>query len=312
MQETLVSRVVILTRIFTLNLITAHRSPPHGGYGMNHGIQEASDIGFKLAAVVKGFGGPLLLQSYETERRPVMIKALERSDHHIREHIPWLAWGAENSEIICTKTPEGAALRKKIGDYLDASGSECTNRGIEMDVRYNSAVIYQDTDGTKEPKWDIFKQAPGTWPGARASHVFLKDGKTSILDLYGKGGWTLVEFTSSGSEPTTFPLFTKVAKELSFPLTVVDVKDEDHVRKIWERNIVLVRPDGIVAWRNNTAPATEEAVKDILNVVLGHKPFHGFVPSPPRDANFKSIIEKVEGNPEGDPKFLAAFQKEIN
>src|ERR1700691_3740179 len=158
-----------------------------------------------------------------------------------------------------------------------------------MDSRYNSPVIFQDSDGTKEPIWDYHRYVPSTWPGARAPHVFLKDGKTSILDLYGKE-WTLIEFTSSSTSPSAIPVFTKVAVELNIPLTPVHIQDEDHVRAIWERNIVLIRPDGHVAWRNNSAPHTTEEVKDILEIVVGKKSFPGWVMREERYGRFKAMV----------------------
>jgi len=278
---------------------------------MNYGIEEAADLGFKLAAAIKGYSGPLLLQSYTIERRPMMIRALEWSDRHVQEHIPWTTWAAENPGLINQDTPEGEAFRQKINDYLQKSGSECTSRGIELDSRYNSPVIYQDTDGTKEHTWDHYHYVPSTWPGARAPHVFLKDGKTSILDLYGKE-WTLIEFTSSPTSPSAIPIITKVAVRLNIPLTPVHIQDEEHVRAIWQRNMVLVRPDGHVAWRANVAPQSEEEVEDILDVVVGKKTFPDWTPEPERHVRFNTIIEFLNGAPEGDPKFLAAFQKDVN
>ena len=209
---------------------------------MNFGVEEAVNLGFKLAAAAKGYSGPLLLQSYGLERRPVMIRALEWSDRHVQEHLPWMTWAAESNGLINEDTPEAIALHKKIADHLTKSRPDCSWRGVEMGSRYHSPVIYQDRDGTKEPEWDHYKYIPSTWPGARAPHVFLKDGKTSTLDLYGKE-WTLVEFTSPSAVPSAIPIFTKVATKLNIPLTPVHLQGEDHVRAIWERNIVLVRPD---------------------------------------------------------------------
>jgi len=278
---------------------------------MNFGVEEALNLAFKLAAAVKGYSGPLLLQSYGLERRPVMIRALEWSDRHIQEHLPWLTWVAQTNGLINEDTPEAVALRQKISDHLTKSRPDCSCRGIEMGSRYRSPVIYQDGDGTKEPEWDHWKYIPSTWPGARAPHVFLKDGKTSTLDLYGKE-WTLVEFTSGSASPSAIPIFTKVAAQLNIPLTPVNIQDEDHVRAIWERNIVLVRPDGYIAWRNNTAPSTDAEVEDILSIVVGKKSFPGWVVEPERHGRFQTIIEAVSSLPQGDPKFLAAFQKEVN
>ena len=239
-----------------------------------------------------------------------MIRAMEWGDRHVQEFISW--------SMMCIQappgqlqedSPEGVALRQKIDDFLQKSGPITTSRGVEMDSRYRSPVIYQDTDGTTEHGWDHYHYAPSTWPGCRAPHVFLKDKKTSILDLYGKE-WSLVEFTSSPAGPSAIPIFMRVASRLNIPLTPVHIQDEHHVRTIWERNIVLVRPDGHVAWRNNTAPHTEAEVEDILDIVVGKKSFPGWVPEPEKHPRFNSIIEAIKTV--GDPKYLAAFDDDVN
>jgi FAD-dependent monooxygenase len=113
-----------------------------------------------------------------------------------------------------------------------------------MDSRYHSPVIYQDTDDTKEPEWDPFKYVPSTWFGGRAPHVLFEGEKTSILDLYGRE-WTLVEFASSLASPSAIPLHES-RRSANIPLTLVHIEDEDHMRRIWERSMVLVRPNGHV------------------------------------------------------------------
>ena len=278
---------------------------------MNGGVEDAVNLGFKLAAAVKGYSGPHLLESYVTERRPVLLRAMDRSAHFIQGLTPMFTWCAQSPDLINADSPEGAALRNKIDDYLTENGTEGKSRGVEMDSRYHSPVIYQETDGTKEPEWDPFKYAPSTWPGGRAPHVFLKDGKTSILDLYGKE-WTLIEFTSSPTSPSAIPLFTKVAAQLNIPLTPVHIEDEDHVHRIWERRIVLVRPDGHIAWRNNSPPGTTQEVKDILDIVVGKKSFPEWTVRPDPVGRHLAMIDATEKNLDGDPKFLAAFQKEVN
>ena len=164
-----------------------------------------------------------------------------------------------------------------------------------MGLRYRSPVTYQDS--TEEPVWDYFKYIPSTFPGARAPHVFLKDGKTSIMDLYSKG-WTLIEFTSSPASPSAIPIFTITAAQLNVPLTTVHIQDEDHIYSIWERNIVLVRPDGHVAWRNNSPPSETE-VNDIFSVVMGRKTFRGWAEQPVvNHRRDNTVIDVVDNTPQ--------------
>ena len=133
---------------------------------------------------------------------------------------------------------EGDGLRKKIRDQLDASGSECEDRGIELDSRYRSAVIFGD-DGEKEPEWGFKRYTPSTYPGMRAPHVFLRDGKTSTFDYFGSE-WTLVSFDPA---IVSSNVFEEVAAKMKIPLKTAVLANEDHARQIWGYDLVLVRAD---------------------------------------------------------------------
>ncbi|KAK9313986.1 hypothetical protein V1522DRAFT_218510 [Lipomyces starkeyi] len=117
------------------------------GYGMNSGLEDALAISWRLAAMIKGYGGPQLLESYEPEHRPIMFRRLERCNRHVMEHVPRYQWYAEKGpELLMAETQEGEEFRKKIADFLDASASECLDRGIKLDSRYKLSVIFQDLD----------------------------------------------------------------------------------------------------------------------------------------------------------------------
>jgi hypothetical protein len=111
-------------------------------------------------------------------------------------------------------------------------------------------------DGPEPPEDDQGNYTPTTWPGARAPHVWLKDGR-STLDLFGKG-FTLLVLSSI---PTATTAFTTAAKKIRLPLEVVAL-DEPSVRETYERPVVLVRPDGHVAWRGDSAPDNPAAIID--------------------------------------------------
>lgn len=137
--------------------------------------------------------------------------------------------------------------------------------GTVMGYRYTSSVVIKDKEG-EEPRTSITEYVPSTWPGARAPHVFLRDGTTSTFDLYGPG-FTIFDFSKEGK---TSEKFVEVAGELGVPVKAVRIPEEEHVRNIWERDFVLVRPDGFVAWRSASKELVDvEEIRRVLNAVSG-------------------------------------------
>jgi len=94
----------------------------------------------------------------------------------------------------------------------------------------------------------------------------LKDG-TAIFDYYGRN-FTLIEFKSASQE-TGSMLLVEAAGASSLPLKHVVLTDEDHAAKIWGKRLVLVRPDGHVAWRSN-ALLDSASARAIIKTVTGH------------------------------------------
>ncbi|KAJ5934449.1 hypothetical protein N7466_003996 [Penicillium verhagenii] len=256
----------------------AHRNPPHGGYGMNSGVIDAVDLGWRLAAVIKGYGGDALLKAYGVERRPMMIRALQRSHRHVLEHVKL---GALYNQHLDSLTGNSSEAERKhalevVKNYITTSGPETLDRGIELDLRYDhSPFIYPD--GTPPVPWEVGKYAPSTRPGSRAPHVFLKDGSTSIYDFFGVE-WTLIHFAGE-NEADSASTFLDAAEKMGFPLKYVVLRGENHVHSVWERNIVLVRPDTHVAWRANKGPLSPEEAESILQVVSGNQQCPGYTES---------------------------------
>ena len=249
---------------------SAHQLVPTGGYGMNTGVGDAFDIAWKLPAVLKGHGGPHLLDSYELERKPVAERNNERSGVHMTVHSSIWERVAQSGKIL-DPGPDGQALKSQVSEHYKSNNGENTNWGIELGYRYNgSPVVYLDESPDNEPRWANKEYVPSTWPGARAPHVFLKDGSTSIFDLFGaQGEYTLVDFTGGASYARRFE---SEAKKKAIPLKVVHFPDEDHVRKVWERDAVLLRPDDHVCWRaaaNGNADVID--TEDILLTVVGQR-----------------------------------------
>jgi hypothetical protein len=297
--------VSFLSIVFETIALTslAHRLPPHGGYGMNSGVEDAFAVAWRLAAVIKGYGGAHLLQSYEAEQRPTMIKRMERCDRHVNTHVPRYTWHQEDPGLVMAQTEEGKQFREKIADNLQEEGPETIDRGIELDARYRSPVIYQDD--SQEPVWEFRRYTPSTKPGARAPALFLKDGKTNIVDLFGKE-FSLVTFTPSHE----INVFHEVAQEMGIPLKVVELQDEDQAHNIWGTNHALIRADGHVAWRSDSAPS-KDTVVDVWKVVTGQMTFPGYERQTVGESELKvlAIAKAVETMAVDEkPKFAAAFQ----
>jgi FAD-dependent monooxygenase len=239
---------------------------------MNMGVGDAYDIGWKLAAVLRGFGGEHLLDSYEYERRPVALRNVERSGQHQSVHWEYCNWVQQSGvETVLSQGPDGKALKEKIKDWVEGRDGENKDHGIEMGYRHNGSPIILIKAEDKEPEWNFRDYIPSTWPGSRAPHVFLADKTTSIFDLYGPD-YTIIDFSASGSESTTF---CEVSESHGIPLKRVHLPDEEHVKKIWGRELVLIRPDGFVAWRSSPdddgVGLSKDGIDEILLVAVGKR-----------------------------------------
>jgi len=228
-----------------------HQLSPTGGMGMNTGVADAADIGWKLAAVLDGWGGAGLLESYDRERRPVGARAVRMAT--------WFYKNAENfpksSAALGEDSADGTRLRATIGqELLRAIGPEFRTVGLQLGYRYEGSPICVP-DGTPEPPDDPAEVTPSARPGSRAPHVTLRDGR-SILDLYGRG-FVLLRF---GGAPDGLAI-EQAARQRRVPLQCVGL-DEPEAAALYEGKLVLVRPDGHVAWRADAPPVDALAMID--------------------------------------------------
>ena len=221
-----------------------HVMPPNGGLGMNTGIGDAADLGWKLAAVHFGWGGAHLLDSYEAERRPVGIRQCDEAMRNFERY-----GGRRAVPKILDETPEGRAARAGLGERL-ASGNRMAWENplhTHLGYRYDgSPICLPDGAPPGEPE-DTRDYRPSSHPGGRAPHAWLPDGR-STLDLFGRG-FTLLRFTGA---PDAGALVAAAAAR-GVPLDIVAV-DDPEIGALYERKLVLVRPDGHVAWRGDALP----------------------------------------------------------
>lgn len=230
---------------------SAHQVIPTGGYGMNTGVGDAVDIGWKLDALLAGWGGPQLLPAYEIERRHVGLRNRAASARHaaIRGEIAG-AW----STAIHEDSPSGEQARARLGEKIRQLGNlENEAVGIEIGYRYDESPIVCHESG-EPPPYEMERFEPTSWPGVRAPSLFLEDG-SALLDRLGRG-FTLLRFAEVDAAP-----FVRAAEARGVPLEVVDLHNA-HARRIYERDLVLVRPDQHVGWRGNEAPVDATAVID--------------------------------------------------
>ncbi|HLI22846.1 MAG TPA: FAD-dependent monooxygenase, partial [Stellaceae bacterium] len=229
----------------------AHAHPPNGGLGMNTGIQDAFDLGWKLAARLQGWGGANLLASYDHERRPASARAAEMSLSNYRRLV-----SATRHDEIAAPTPEGEAIRKKVGRRLVEENEKSWQPvGVHLGYIYDPSPIVVP-DGTAKPADDTVGYRPTSFPGARAPHVWLAPGN-SILDLFGNG-FVLLDFAG---RPTA--ALEEAAARRGVPLTVERIRSPE-AAALYERPLVLVRPDGHVAWRGDAVPDDALALIDTV------------------------------------------------
>lgn len=223
-----------------------HQYMPTGGYGMNSGIAEVGNLGWKLAAALEGWGGAVLLRSYQEERRPIAKLSWATSQKHLDVRFKLANLYAETGDVSGA-TAEAAARRLKLGQQIANLGNkENEGWGVEHGYRYEGSGVICREAGTL-PVFTAETYIPSTWPGSRLPHLFLSDG-SPVFDHLGKWFTLIVLDVSDSSE------IESAALERGVPLKVLRIDDEN-AKKVYERNLILVRPDQHVAWRGDRLPA---------------------------------------------------------
>lgn len=252
-----------------------HRHPPSNGLGSNTSIQDAYNLGWKLAYVLRGHADESLLQTYSAERAPIGKQIVMRANQSRKEYASLheaLRTVGHADPVAATVAkvrdpgPEGVTVRQALSEALELKNYEFNSHGVELNQRYVSAAVVPDLAAGAE-QWirdqELYAQ-PTTRPGAKLPHAWLVDEqgrRISTLDLVGKGKFSLI--TGIGGHA-----WGSAAKRLNLPYlrTVVtgDIGSRDpyfawaRVREIHEAGALLIRPDGYVAWRHSDAVWDEE------------------------------------------------------
>jgi hypothetical protein len=224
---------------------------------MNTGIVDAANLGWKLEAVLRGWGGPHLLDSYFSERGAAARRNIKAVAYAVEGVVTW------------RKIPPPAPLADPVADenarLAYAAAVEPLNRrvyemhGTELGYRYDSSIIVREHG--EPPPDESYSYRPTTWPGAHLPHVWLRPG-VALYDAL-KSGYTLLRL--GGTRSDTRAINDAFACR-GVPFQSIDIPDAD-IREVMQRNLVLVRPDLHVVWRGDTAPDDANAMTAI---VTGH------------------------------------------
>ena len=242
----------------------AHQLSPTGGLGLHTGLGDALDLGWKLAAVLHGWGGEALLDSYALERRPLALEngRVSTDLFNAFAEMPYCS-------AIIDDTADGAAARREFAAAFERSHAyrnPLHNDNLRLGYCYEPSPICIP-DGSARPAKDSRTFANVARPGTRAPHAWLRDGR-STLDLFGPF-FVLLRF---GERPPSAEALVAAATARGVPLRVVDIADPQ-IAALYERRLVLVRPDGHVAWRGDAltidAPVLIDQVRGSSAVAVG-------------------------------------------
>jgi 2-polyprenyl-6-methoxyphenol hydroxylase-like FAD-dependent oxidoreductase len=221
-----------------------HLHPPFGGYGMNMGIADGVDLGWKLAAIIQGWGGDKLLDSYIRERRPTHEYVIGEAvaNHSALANAFW-------QEGLDAATDEGARLRTRVGERIASTKvREFDNLGVVLGYRYDDSPVIV-SDGSEPPPRECNLYVPSARPGCIAPHAWFDDA-TSLYDRFGSG------FTLLSKHPADHPAVqcaSADARAAGIPLRTVEIPGGDF-DALYPTAFTLIRPDQHVAWRGDTWP----------------------------------------------------------
>ncbi len=216
----------------------AHLFTPTGGLGYNTGVEDAVNLGWKLAAALRGQAGPALLESYAIERKMLA----QRNTGYARRFADSVGLYPAVAELE-DDTAQGQTLRTEAGVHFNAHVRlEFNIPGVTLGGRYDGSPVIPD-DGTAVPADEANTYVSSAKPGGRPPHAWLPDGR-SLYDTFGPE-WTLLVLQA---DPAAVATWQAAAQRMGVSLTVVQ-PELDGLSELYQAPLALIRPDQIVAWR---------------------------------------------------------------
>jgi len=254
----------------------AHHFPPHGGFGLNSGVQDAQNLAWKLAAKLRWNAGDGLLASYEDERLPVAESNGAQMMHNTRQMEKTGFMMQDKNFLAMLETDEGAPARQAIADGIPAQREMLASHGQQFGYQYQSDAVVPD--GTEIVQSSVAEYRPSARPGARVPHSWVQShGEViSTIDLY-DGGFILLTGPDNAGWVTAAE---QVRAELAVPVKVCGLGTdlmpvEEHLDDLLRRygldpsGAVLVRPDGFAGFRSiNAADDEQKSLSNALREIL--------------------------------------------
>jgi len=243
---------------------SVHLFTPTGGFGMSTGLDDTSNLSWKLAALVRGWGGPELLQSYEAERKPIGYRNTGAArEIAMRWHAP------EATPNIERDGPEGEAERLAAARSSFVKNNhffrdeEVDATGVQLGARYDdSPLIVADTP---PPQDNVDEYFPSDLPGGRAPHLWLDEDHEHGSSLFDRLGLWFTLLRVNDQSIDVAPI-QRAAEARGVPLEVLDISIPE-ADSLYGRKLVLIRPDQYIAWRGDSPPSDPDA---LIARVTGH------------------------------------------
>lgn len=229
----------------------SHLWVPYAGYGMNAGIADAMNLSWTLAAHINGWAPAGILDAYERERQPITEQVSRFAMDHCGKMHSQRASVPENIEA---EGPEGDAARAELGAAAyNLNVQQYCCGGLNFGYFYDdSPIIAKDGEA---PAYTMSDFTPSTVPGCRTPHLWLGEGR-SLYDALGPE-YTLLRLDRAID--TT--LFEQAALDRGVPLVVLDI-DTEEASTLYDRKLILSRPDQHIAWRGDALPNDMESLLD--------------------------------------------------
>ena len=231
-----------------------HLFTPTGGLGYNTAVEDAVNLGWKLSAVLKGQAQPALLNSYEIERKPLAI----RNTGYAKQFADSIGL-FDADKALEDISPKGEQARSIASDYLNGHARREFNiPGVTFGGRYMQSPLIV-ADDTQAPADAANTYIPSACPGGRPPHAWLPDG-SSLFDHF-NFEWTLLVLGEDTGQLAQDALkFSEAASQCHLDIKVLRF-DFQELIDLYEANLVLIRPDQIVAWRGSNANEATQILK---------------------------------------------------